>query len=207
MRWVKLCGSSNIVWHCFSLGLEWKHLSQSCGHCWVFQICRHIECSTLTASTFRTWNSLAGIPSTPVVLFTVMLPKVPLTSNSRMSGFWWMISWSWLSGSLRSFLYSSSVYSCYLFLISSASLRSTLFLSFMVPISAWNVPLVSVIFLKRSLVLPFYCVPLFLCTDHWGRLSYLSLQFFVTLHSDGPIFPFLFCLLLLFFSQLFVRSL
>ena len=30
---------------------------------------------------------------------------------------------SWLSGSLRSFLYSSSVYSCHLFLISFASVR------------------------------------------------------------------------------------
>ena len=29
---------------------------QSCGHCWVFQICWHIECSTFTASSFRIWN-------------------------------------------------------------------------------------------------------------------------------------------------------
>ena len=28
-------------------------LFQSCGHCWVFQICWHIECSTFTASSFR----------------------------------------------------------------------------------------------------------------------------------------------------------
>ena len=26
---------------------------QSCGHCWVFQICWQIECSTFTASSFR----------------------------------------------------------------------------------------------------------------------------------------------------------
>ena len=26
-------------------------LFQSCGHCWVFQICWHIECSTFTASS------------------------------------------------------------------------------------------------------------------------------------------------------------
>ena len=38
-----------------------------------------------------------------------------------------------------------------------------------------------------------------------GRLSYLLLLFFGTLHSNGYIFPFLLCLLLLFFSQLFVR--
>jgi len=64
----------------------------------------------------------------------------------------WGITPSWLSGSGRSFLYSSSVYSCHLFLISSASVRSILFLSFIEPIFAWNVPLVSLIFLKRSLV-------------------------------------------------------
>ena len=45
------------------------------------------------------------------------------------------------------FLYSSSVYSCHLFLTSSASVRSIPFLSFIVPIFAWNVPLVSPILL------------------------------------------------------------
>ena len=54
---------------------------------------------------------------------------------------------------IKIFLYSSCVYSCHL-LISSASVRSTAFLSFIVPIFTWNVPLVSLIFLKRSLVLP-----------------------------------------------------
>ena len=66
-------------------------------------------------------------------------------------------------------------------------------------------PGLSLIFLKRSLIFPFYCFPLFLCTDPWGRLSYLSLLFFGTLHSNGYIFPFLLCFSLLFFSQLFVR--
>ena len=92
-----------------------------------------------------------------------------------------------------------------LFLISSASLRSVQFMSFIVPIFAWNVPLVSLISLKRFLVFPFYCFSVFLCIDHWGRLSYLSFLFFGTLHSDGCIFPFLLCISLLFFSQLSVR--
>src|SRR5574341_432995 len=55
---------------------------------------------------------------------------------------------------MKIFLYSSSVYSCHLFLISSASVRSIPFLSFIEPIFARNVPLVSLIFLKRSLVFP-----------------------------------------------------
>ena len=58
-----------------------------------------------------------------------------------------------VSKSLRPFLYSSSVYSCHLFLVSSASVRSIPFLSFIAPIFARNVPLVSPIYLKRSLVL------------------------------------------------------
>ena len=84
------------------------------GHCWVFQVCWHIECSTLTVSSFRIWNSSAGIPSLPLALFIVMLPKTHLTSHSRMSGYGFVTTSLWLSGSWRSFLYSSSVYSCHL---------------------------------------------------------------------------------------------
>ena len=129
-------------------------LFQSCGHCRVFQICWHIKCSPFTASSFRVWNNSTGIPLPPLALFIVMLPKTHLTSHSRMSGSMWVITLSWLSGSWRSFLYNSSVYSCHLFLISSASYRSIPFLSFIEPIFAWNIPLVSLFFLKRFLVFP-----------------------------------------------------
>ena len=40
-----------IVWASFDIGMK-TDLFQSCGHCWAFQICWHIECSTLTASSF-----------------------------------------------------------------------------------------------------------------------------------------------------------
>jgi len=122
-----------------------------------------------------------------------MLPKVHLTLHSRMSGSRWVITPSWLSGSWRSFLYSSSVYSCHLFLISSAAVRSISFLSLLCPsfheMFPWYLT-----FLKRSLVFP---ILLFfsICIDYWGRLYYLSLLFFGTL----------LCLLLLSFLQLFVR--
>ena len=62
---------------------------QSCGHCWIFHICWHMECSTFTASSFRIWNSSAGIPSPPLALFVVMLPMAHLTSHSKMSGLRW----------------------------------------------------------------------------------------------------------------------
>ena len=38
------------------------------------------------ASSFRIWNNSAGIPSPPLALFLVMLPKAHLTSHSRTSG-------------------------------------------------------------------------------------------------------------------------
>ena len=104
------------------------------------------------------------------------------------------------------FLYSS-VYSCHLFLISYASVKSILFLSFIVPIFAWNVPLVSLIFLKWSLVFPilfFSSISL-----HWSlRKAFLSLlavlwnsAFKWVYLSFSPL------LLVLFFPQLFVRPL
>ena len=84
------------------------------------------------ASSFRIWNNSTGIPSPPLALFVVMLPKGQLTSYSRISGSRLGITPLWLSGSLRSFLYSS-VHSCHLFLISSASVKSIPFLSFIEP--------------------------------------------------------------------------
>ena len=93
-------------------------LVQSLDHCWVFQICWHIESNTLTALSFRIWKSSIGIPSPPLALFIVMLSKAHLTSHSRMSGSRSVPTPSWLPGWLRTFLYSSSVYPCHLFLIS-----------------------------------------------------------------------------------------
>ena len=90
----------------FGIGMK-TDLFQSCGHCWVFLICWHIECSTFTASSFRIWNSSNGIPLPPLVLFIVMLPKALLTLYSMMSGSRWVITPLWLSGSWRSSLYSS----------------------------------------------------------------------------------------------------
>ena len=88
--------------------------------------------------------------------------------NPRDSGAWWAAVYGVaqsrtrlkpLSSSSRSsFLYSSFVYSCHLFLISSASVRYIPFLSFIEPIFAWNIPLVSLTFLRRSLVFYLGCL-------------------------------------------------
>ena len=76
------CEMSAIVWYVehslvlpfFGIAMK-TDLFQSCGHCWVFQICWHIECITLIASSFTIWNSSTGILSLTLGLFIVMLPK------------------------------------------------------------------------------------------------------------------------------------
>ena len=148
-------------------------LFQSCGHCWVFQICWHIECSTFTASSSRIRNSSTGIPSPPLVLFVAMLSKAHLTSHSRMSGSRWMITPSWLSGSWRSFLYSSSVYSCHLFLISLLLLGHTISVLYWAHL-CMKCSLGISKFLKRSLVFPILLFSSI--TLHWLlRNAFLSL--------------------------------
>ena len=110
-----LCGSLNILWHWPSLGLEWKlTFSRSVATA---------KFSKLIVSSFRILNSSAGIPWIPLALLVVILPKAHLTLHARMSGSRWVTTPSWLSGSLRPFLYSS-VYFCHFFLVSSASVRS-----------------------------------------------------------------------------------
>ena len=87
----------SLAWCFFGIGMT-TDFFKSWGHCWIFQICWHIECSTFTASSFRNWNSSTWIPSPPLALFVVMLSKAYLTSHFRMSGSRWVITPSWLSG-------------------------------------------------------------------------------------------------------------
>ena len=121
-----------------------------------------------------------------------------------MSGSRWVITPLWLSGAWISFLYSSSVYTWHLFLISSASVRSIPFLSFILHIFERNVPLVSLIFLKRSLVFP---ILLFSSISlHWSlRKAFLALLAILWNCTFKWEYPFPLCFSLLFFSQLFVR--
>ena len=60
-----VCEMSAIVWYFIhSLALPFSgigvktDLFQSCGHCWVFQICWHIECSILGCILLAYWASL-----------------------------------------------------------------------------------------------------------------------------------------------------
>ena len=158
-------------------GIEMKtDLFQSCGHCWVFQICWHIACSTFTTSSFRIWNSSTGLPSPPLALFVVMLPKFHLTSCSRMSGSrWWSHHCGYLGHEDLFFFFFNFLFFiswrlitlhedlfCTVLLCNLATSSSYLllllgpyhFCPFFVPIFTWNIPLSSLIFLKRSLVFP-----------------------------------------------------
>ena len=76
-----------VVWTFFDIAFLWDwnetDLFQSCGHCWVFQICWLIECNTFTASSFRIWNISTGIPSPPLALCLKELPKV--NSNAEFT--------------------------------------------------------------------------------------------------------------------------
>ena len=124
-----------IVWAFFGIAFLWDWNEnwpfQFCGHCWVFQICWHIECSTFTASSFRIWNSSTGIPSPPLALFVVMLSKAHLTLHIpgclALGDHTIVIIWD-----MKIFLYSSFVYSCHL-LIFSASVRSIHFCPLLSP--------------------------------------------------------------------------
>ena len=91
-----------VVWACFGIALLWDwNENWPFPVLWpllIFQICWHIKCSTLTVSSFKIWNSLAGISSRPLALFIVMLPKAHLTSHYRMSGSRWVIIPSWYLG-------------------------------------------------------------------------------------------------------------
>ena len=79
-----------IVWIFFSTALPWN-----CDENWPFPVLWPLLgfpnlltywVQHFLASSFRIWNSSTGIPSLPLALLVVMLPKAQLTSYSRMSG-------------------------------------------------------------------------------------------------------------------------
>ena len=101
-------------------------------------------------------------------------------------------------------MHGSSVYSCYLFLMSS-SVRSLPFLFFIVPFLAWNICFSSPFFLKRPLVFPILLLSSI--SSHCSfRKAFLSLL--ALLWNSAFRWVYLFfslCLLSVFFSQLFVK--
>ena len=75
-----IVGSLNILWHFPSLGLEWKLTCSSPMATAEFSKFADILSA---ASSFRIWNSSAGIPSPPLALFIVMLLCTSCTLFTR----------------------------------------------------------------------------------------------------------------------------
>ena len=133
----------------FGIGMK-TDLFWPCGHRSVFQICGHIECGTLTSS-FRIWNSSTGIPSPPLALFVVLLPKTHLTLHSRIA----LGEWSHDHG----FLGHEDLFCVVLCILATSSQCLLLLLGpyhlcpllcpFLHEVFLWYL-----IFLKRSLVFP-----------------------------------------------------
>ena len=93
-----------IVWTFFGISFHWDWNEN-----WPFPILwsfpNMLACwlQHFHSITFRIWNSSSEIPSPPLALFVVMLPKVHFTSHSRMSGSRWVITPLWFFGSWRYF--------------------------------------------------------------------------------------------------------
>ena len=105
-----------VVWTFFGIAFLWDWNEN-----WPFPVLRpllifpyllHVEYSTLTAPSFRVWNSSTGIPSPPLVMFIVMLPKVHLTSLPTGREFYLSVRWNFAS--LPSFFFPPTPFSVFL---------------------------------------------------------------------------------------------
>ena len=86
----------------FGIGIK-TDLFLSYGHCWVFQICWHIECNTLIASSLRIWNSSAGFSydSSLKPMFLALLCRTCFSWNLKGTLLYFAVLWGglpwWLS--------------------------------------------------------------------------------------------------------------
>ena len=93
-----------VFWTPFGIAFPWDgmktDLFHSCRHFWVFQICWHIECSTLTASSL---NSLCAQSSciTVIAQFTLLCGPMPGNLHTRSDfkftsdNHYYLYCWGW----------------------------------------------------------------------------------------------------------------
>ena len=171
--------------------------------------------STLTASSSRILNRSARIPPPLLALFILCFLRPIWLHNAGCLA---LGEWPHHRDYPGHQDFFSPVPLC---ILATSSLISSIpllvpyhFFPLCAHLFAWNVPLVSPIFLKRPLVfsiLRFSSISLlkkpflYLSLLYFGTLHSEGHIFPWPLHSDGHIFPFLFCLSLLFFPNLFVR--
>ena len=187
--------SLSILWHCLSLGLEWKLTVSSPVATAEFSKFAGILSAALSQHHPSGFEVAQLGPLSPLASFVVMLPKAHLTSHSKMSGSRWVITQLWLLGCEDLFCIVFCVFLPPLLNI-FCSVRSIQFLSFTVIIFAWNIPLVTLTFLKRSLVFP---ILLFSSISlHWSLRkaslisSWYSLEFCIQI-GISFLFSFAFC--------------
>ena len=122
-----------------------------------------------------------------------------------MSGSRWVTTLLWSSGSLTLSLYSSCVYPCHLFFHLFYFLSVLMVSVLIISILAWNVPVISPIFLKRSLVFPFVLFSSILLHCLYKK-AFLSLLAILWKSAFSWVYlSFSQLLLLFFFPQLFVK--
>ena len=94
----------SVVWTFFGFAVIWNY-NENCPFPVLWLLLNFPNLLTYWVQHFhsRTWNNSTGIPSPPLGLFVVMLPKAQWTSHPRMSGSRWVITPSWLTGSWRIF--------------------------------------------------------------------------------------------------------
>ena len=88
-RWVQLYNSLNILWHCLSLGLEWKASFSSLVASAEFSKFAGILSAALSQHHLLGFEIAQLEFHCLLALFVVMLPKAHLTSHSRLSGSRW----------------------------------------------------------------------------------------------------------------------
>ena len=83
-----------VVWAFFGIAFLWDWNENwpvpYCGHCWVFQICWHIECSTFTASSFTSLRLSFTIlhyllEFAHIMSIELVVPSYPLPSPSPLA--------------------------------------------------------------------------------------------------------------------------
>ena len=94
-------GGQNILWHCLSLGMEWKlTFSSPMATAGFSKFAGILSAAHSQHHLLGFETAQLEIPSPLLALFVVMLPKAHLTLHSRISGSK-VITPSWLSGSWR----------------------------------------------------------------------------------------------------------
>ena len=76
-----------VVWTFFGIAFLWDgiktDLFQSCVHCWIFQICWHTDCITLTASSFRMLNAASEIQ-----ISEIQISEIQIALDQSMNWKW-----------------------------------------------------------------------------------------------------------------------